>query len=304
MNNFLMAAAEGFISGGVDPRITNLVPSDIEIRINHFFKPLRWNPSHPSFDGSNWSVKNILEIKNGQRILIEGNVFENVWTADQTGRAIVLKSSNTGGRCFWCVCADVTFRLNLVKNASGGFSINLGANNPVPPRNISIRDNVWDNIDASEFGSGARYFVQISAGSNFEINHNTALVTAGRFVIDALGSATGLVFKNNLLPHSSLGVKGPGLTLGTPTLNAKYPGHIFIKNVMWDPPGGVTGANYPADNFLPSLATVQFVNFNSGQNGDYHLQPSSPFKNGGEDGKDIGADIDAVLSATAGVVRP
>jgi hypothetical protein len=46
---------------------------------------------------------------------------------------------------------------------------------------------------------------------------------------------------------------------------------------------------------------VQFVNYNGGNGGDYHLQPSSPYKGKGTDGKDLGADVDALRSATAGV---
>jgi len=39
------------------------------------------------------------------------------------------------------------------------------------------------------------------------------------------------------------------------------------------------------------------VNFNGGDGGDYHLQQSSQYVNAGTDGKDPGADIDAVNSA-------
>ena len=42
VNNYLEAAGENIMFGGGDPRIAGLVPSDIEIRYNHLFKPLRW----------------------------------------------------------------------------------------------------------------------------------------------------------------------------------------------------------------------------------------------------------------------
>jgi hypothetical protein len=51
-------------------------------------------------------VKNLFEIKNAQRMLIEGNVFENNWAEGQGGSAIVLKSVNQGGACPWCVAKD------------------------------------------------------------------------------------------------------------------------------------------------------------------------------------------------------
>jgi hypothetical protein len=49
------------------------------------------------------------------------------------------------------------------------------------------------------------------------------------------------------------------------------------------------------------VAAVQFVNYNNGIGGNYQLLPSSPYKNAGSDGKDLGADIDTILSETAGV---
>jgi hypothetical protein len=37
--------------GGADPSIPDLVPSDIEIRRNHLFKPLSWKIGHPTYAG-------------------------------------------------------------------------------------------------------------------------------------------------------------------------------------------------------------------------------------------------------------
>ena len=45
INNYLEGAGENIMFGGADPAIANLVPSNIEIRRNHLFKPLSWrNP--------------------------------------------------------------------------------------------------------------------------------------------------------------------------------------------------------------------------------------------------------------------
>jgi hypothetical protein len=45
INNYLEGAAENILFGGSDPAVSNLVPSSIEIRRNHLFKPLAWrNP--------------------------------------------------------------------------------------------------------------------------------------------------------------------------------------------------------------------------------------------------------------------
>jgi hypothetical protein len=61
INNYLEASGENIMFGGADPSITNLVPSNIEIRRNYLFKPLTWKVGHPTYAGIHWSVKNLLE---------------------------------------------------------------------------------------------------------------------------------------------------------------------------------------------------------------------------------------------------
>ena len=42
INNYFEGTGENILFGGADPRIDGLVPSDIEIRRNHFTKPTSW----------------------------------------------------------------------------------------------------------------------------------------------------------------------------------------------------------------------------------------------------------------------
>jgi hypothetical protein len=64
---------------------------------------------------------------------------------------------------------------------------------------------------------------------------------------------------------------------------------------------GATGA-WPAGNYYPAdTASIQFADYNGGNGGDYHLLPSSPYKSAGSDGKDLGADIDAINQEIAGI---
>ena len=114
-NNFIAAAGENVMFGGSRSPIPGTVPSDIEIRGNHFFKPLSWV-------GSQWTVKNLLEFKNGQRAIIEGNVFENVWAHAQAGYAILftVRTHDSGD---WARVNDITFRNNTLKNVQSGFAM-------------------------------------------------------------------------------------------------------------------------------------------------------------------------------------
>jgi hypothetical protein len=76
VNNFLEAAGETIIFGGGRATAT---PTDIEIRRNHMFKPMTWMKGQPGFvggvDGSPFIVKNLFELKNAQRVLLEGNIL-------------------------------------------------------------------------------------------------------------------------------------------------------------------------------------------------------------------------------------
>ena len=94
VNNYLEGSTENIQWGGADPALPNVVPSDIEVRHNHFFKPLDWK--------NKWLVKNLYESKSSRRTLIEGNVLENNWVHAQNGSAVALKSTNQNGRCTWC----------------------------------------------------------------------------------------------------------------------------------------------------------------------------------------------------------
>src|SRR5207245_11140101 len=79
----------------------------------------------------------------------------------------------------------------------------------------------------------------------------------------------------------------------TRTPSPYAPGAAFVRTA----PAGGAAAAYPSDNFFPaSLDLVGFLNL---AGGDYHLAPSSPYKNTATDGRDLGADIDALTAATA-----
>ena len=46
--------AENILFGGADSAVDNVVPSDIEIRRNHLYKPLSWRVGDPSYAGTHW----------------------------------------------------------------------------------------------------------------------------------------------------------------------------------------------------------------------------------------------------------
>ncbi|MGH9802030.1 MAG: hypothetical protein ACRD82_16835, partial [Blastocatellia bacterium] len=298
VNNYLEASGENILFGGADPYIAGLIPSDIELRGNHFFKPLRWRVGSPEYEGIHWSVKNLLELKNAQRILIEGNVFENNWGDGQSGFAIVFKSVNQDGAAPWSVTRDVTFINNVVRNSAAGLNL-LGRDSLQPGdlmRRVLIRNNFWENIDGERWGGSTGIFLQVSDTPDVIVDHNTVLHTG--HVISAYGlPGPNFVYTNNVSAHNEFGVKGDGEGVGNDTIKQYMPGAIFIRNVL----AGGQSDNYPANNFFPAfLNEVKFVN---PPDGVYRLAVTSPYARAGVDGKDLGCDFDALGKAMAKVVN-
>ena len=292
VNNYLEGAGENFMLGGADPRIANLVPSDIEFRRNLCAKPLSWSRTEPNYAGVAWSIKNLFELKNAQRVLVDGNVFENCWLDGQVGFAVQFTPRNQEGTAPWSVVQDVTFTNNIVRHSAAGINI-LGRDDLQPgqqAQRIKIRNNLFADIGGARWGGNGRLFQVIEATVNVQIDHNTAFQTYN--IVTADGSPhTGFVYTNNLTPHNDYGILGSGFGVGNSTLNYYFPSSVFSKNVLVAGPS----SSYPAGNFFPSgMNEIGFVDY---AGGNYRLSSSSPYKNGGTDGRDIGADMDAIQVA-------
>jgi hypothetical protein len=293
VNNYLEAAGENVLFGGSDPSIPNLVPSDIEIRQNHFFKPLAWRVDDPTYAGTHWSVKNLLELKNAQRVLIEGNVLEQNWADGQVGFAVLLTPRNQSGTAPWSVVQDVTFRLNLVRHTASAVNI-LGTDDSAtsqPTQRILIQNNLFDDINGPTWnGDGILY--QVLAGpANVTIDHNTGFQT-GPIIMGEGTPAVGFVYRDNLTPRGNYGVIGTNTAPGRQTLTTYFPGAVFTKNVLV----GANASDYPLDNYVP--ATLDAVGLVNRSGGDCRLAASSKYRRVGTDGKDVGADCDVLYALT------
>lgn len=248
VNNYVSGAGENIMFGGGDPPISGLVPSDIEIRGNHIHKPLEWKTS------DRWTVKNLYESKNSQRVLIENNILENNWRSGQTGIAIVLKSENQSGRCTWCTTSDYTMRYNKIINSPGGFAIdgsqvtvNGGAS--IPAARITISHNLFDAVALNRHEGATRLF-QIGARlTDLVISHNNAFPDGYLFFMaGGAGSTTHFVLRDNLLGRGALGVFGDATAEGIQSMQRYAPQAVFRGNVLI----GGDVAKYPAGNAFPA----------------------------------------------------
>ena len=329
VNNFVEGGASSIGFGGA---ASKTVPHDIEIRHNHLFKPLSWNMADPTYLGFKFNAKVSFEMKNGSRLLFEGNILENAWGNLQggDGGAVWLGPKNQNNACPICEVNDLTFRYNIIRHAGAGIYIFDSPSDAggiaQPAKGYSIHDNLLDDIHEQYAGSGTgRGILFRIAGSarfhpprDIQIHHNTGLAgnsSFGFLFLDTTPDApvVNLSLKDNLVSNGKHGLLGCKGHYGVQVLENCVQNLSFVGNVIVG-----AGGEYPESNthshgkhLYPSdVRSVRFVN-EKAERADYRLchakgrpapncEGPSAYVNGGTDGKDIGADIKAVMSATAG----
>src|SRR5206468_1529295 len=204
------------------------------------------------------------------------------------------------------VVADVTITHNIINRTTSGYT-DMGTDNngtTQPLQRVLLKDNLFLNIgafpDVAWGMQGMFHYTSTPSGTGFSdvtIDHNTVLISHPNVFYSMYIFGGGSASFQNFVFTNNIALSGGGLNGNTlSTLNAFYPGYLFAKNAMV----GGTDNPYPTGTFFPTSYDpgAGFVNY---AGGDYHLAPSSPFKNAGTDARDLGADIDALLAATAGV---
>jgi hypothetical protein len=287
-NNYLEAAGENVLFGGADPAIADLVPADIRFRDNHVSKPLSWRRER-------WQVKNLFELKNATRVVVEHNLFEHNWQAAQPGPAILFTPRNQDGAAPWSGVSHVMFRANVVRHVAAALNI-LGYDNNHPSEqtaNISIHHNLFTDVDAAQWG-GNGVFLLIGDGARaVDVDHNTVMQSGS--AVSVYGRPTiGFVFRNNLIRHNAYGIKGDSRATGNDTLATFFPDARITHNVLAGGPQG----QYPATNFFPSHA-VWVAQFRDYHGGEYELTATSMYRSAGTDGADLGADPELLRRAFA-----
>ncbi|PYM63053.1 MAG: hypothetical protein DME11_17930, partial [Candidatus Rokuibacteriota bacterium] len=300
-NNYLEASGANILFGGGDPAIPNLIPSDIHVQGNYLSKPLAWLSSP-------WLVGNVFESTNSRRVLVENNVLENSWAGTQGGYIFSLTSANQGNTAPWSQTVDMTIRYNLLRNASGAFTI-AGNSEPNPVTNPSTRVYVHDNLAVgmtNQAGDLSPYQV-VGLATDITIDHNTVAASPGSSAALVLDDTDAqvlrrLVFTNNIVAAGIYGVTnlGPSGGDGTTALANAAPGYVFTNNVL----AGIDVNQYPLGNFGPSDSPDDDANigYADAVGGNFKLSASSPFRGAGTDGRDIGADIDGINVAAAAVI--
>ena len=296
-NNYLEAGTEIVAFGGAIPSIPGVIPSNILIQGNLFFKPLSWMAGSASYAGIPVWVKNDIELKNAQNITIDSNDFENNWKgADQRGYFLLFNVRTESHQVPWAVVNNVKVTNNIFRHSAAGLDItghdDDGAGSAT---NFLVQNNVWDDINGN-WGSDGRWFQLTTGANNVTIDHNTVFQTGFILGFD-VGQEYNVNATNNIVLRGGE-ITGNGAGYGSSALNAYDIGGVFANNV-------VVGADpniYPAGNLFPSsIDQVGFVNYAAG---DYRLASNSPYKNAGTDAKDLGANLTGTPGTTSAPAAP
>jgi hypothetical protein len=196
---------------------------------------------------------------------------------------------------------------------------------------LSIHDNLLDDINESTYwpgdccSDGFLFAINTDEPSNWPhdilIEHNTGFPVGSGIQNVTIGGApevfTNFSFNNNLMTTGTYGFHQVLPGGGKPGCGAKSGSGMIgaLNGCMgntWAAAGNVfantsSSSHFPGDPLptgnseAPSWESVGFTDFNNGNGGNYQLLSTSPYKNAGTDGKDPGAAIDLIQTATAGV---
>jgi hypothetical protein len=317
VNNFLEASGENILLGGAPGTTT---PADIEIRHNHLFKPMIWKPGRPDFVGSAGNdpfiVKNHFELKNAQRVLFEGNVLENVWGGfSQTGFSILLTPANQDNACPLCRVTDVTIRYNKIIHCASVLqfanALNKSGTSASAGERYSIHDLVVDDIDGDAYKGFGNFLTIVSITLPIKdvlIDHVTAFPP--KALITILNGADHPKLANFRVTNNvfTAGVRQIASAGGGRNNCASVPGNhpadlwnscfsnsTFTHNMIIDSKGA-----WPPDNVMVD-ARAAGIPDSRPVNASQYRPCSKKSKAACKNLSRVGADIDAIEKATAGV---
>ncbi len=251
-----------------------------------------------------WTVKNIFELKNAQRVWIDGNIMEGNWQNAQTGFAVLftprVEQSSNGTLMSQNVVQDITYSDNILMHTGSGIDV-LGADNVYPQvrnvqhtRRILVRNNLFLDISGPAYNNARGWFLMITDGlpggvSSVTFDHNTEFSTgAAAWISDPQGQ---LNMTNNIFASSDT-IHADGIAIANQVFSQDFQKVIFERNAVM----GGRSSDFPASNFFP--ADVNAIGFVDLATTDLRLLAASPLHQRATDGLDIGAIMPVLYQST------
>ena len=207
-NNHLEAGTEIVAFGGATPAISGMVPSNITIQNNEFYKPTSYYTGSSDYAGVPVWAKNHIELKNAQNVTIQNNTFTNNFRqADQLGFTLVLNVRDEGGTVPWATVSNVTVSNNVFQHvAAGVLFMGHDGDGGGTAGNFHFENNLW--TDMGVFGGDGRMYEVLNDVRGATIDHDTAFPNAFLMVF-AEGASSGISVTNSIY-STGWGVAGDG----------------------------------------------------------------------------------------------
>ena len=226
-HNWIEGQSIGHLCGGFSGAITIngfVTCQDMEDRGNRYTYPYSWLLAkqagfNPNNGTGSYVRKNAHEYKFGERILLDGNIFENVDNSGaQNGTAFSFKTAQTSGgglgTNYWTTLDNVTVTNNVGRNTCNGPSFgdrsdNTGSNGggvSLPAQIFQITNNLIYNESTNGpgcAGSTPQYGWRIGAG-----------VPGNTWAVNPLRDTVGLTTTLTLTPTAGEGVSD--MSVGDP----------------------------------------------------------------------------------------
>jgi hypothetical protein len=291
-----------FIFGGNTDNVSEIF-QDITVVGNHIYKDPTWHNG-----ANNWAVKNGLEFKRAQRVLIDGNLVEYAWLGgggNQNAGCLVTSPREDGNA--QSQDYDFTIAHNIFQHCGEGMRLSGGDTSQPPPggnpsARFLIQNNLYNDINSTAWGgTGDVFFMLAESGGGFSnphdiaINHNTMIITKGGGFIfggDAPGTVVPFLFANNIASEGGAGIGWGNSPNGNPSyiVTNTFGGANWAKNVILSTTGtgDPNGNSWPSNTFWASIGATNPVGFANFAGGNFQLTSSSPYHNAGTDGRDVG----------------
>ena len=286
-------------------------PSYIEFRGNYLYKPLKWWPQHPSWNGITYQIKNLWETKFSRYVVVDGNVMENSWIADQAYAIVLTVRNQNGGESAAAVVREMQWSNNIIRNAGAGINIlsddYFGATQRAS--DITFRNNLFQNVGSNFDATGAAHMLINMQNSNVRLKrifliHNThdngTPDNTNGMITDfgETGGADESMWLNNVHQHGGYGFRSNANTSDSEVNIRRFLPNggpaVWNKNLV----ANIGNSIYPARprGIYPSGSwPAMFVNY---AEGDFTLTDRNPGKNAAADGTDMGVNMMVLRAAT------
>jgi hypothetical protein len=272
VNNYLEAAGENFMVGGASPRIPNLVPTDIQFRRNHLFKPLSWRA--PIVD----TPKEVVATATAGGTLPAGAYYYRVVAAMKTAQDLWAYSARStevsatvgaGGRVTlaWAPVAHAT-SYRIFRGRSPGVAdlffdtgttgfTDTGAAAGTAASKSARTGTVWSVKNLFELKIGLRVTVRENLMENCWLQSQTGYAVLftprNQDETSPWVYVRNVTFVSNVVRHAGAGILLEGYDTNAPTQQTRgilIRGNLFadITNSRWGGPGRfIQIGNQPRD---------------------------------------------------------